>query len=102
MSYDATRPMVWSRWMPCSPVREIHNGGMSRTRSSSERTMSGISSRTENAKIYVCGNANTMAPGVRTALIQVFRMNTGVSTDGNNWLAGLRADGRFLEDIWGG
>jgi cytochrome P450/NADPH-cytochrome P450 reductase len=55
-----------------------------------------------NAKIYVCGNANTMAPGVRTALIQVFRMNTGVSTDGNNWLAGLRADGRFLEDIWGG
>jgi cytochrome P450/NADPH-cytochrome P450 reductase len=56
----------------------------------------------KRAKIYVCGNANTMAPGVRTALIQVFRMNTGASTDGNNWLAGLRADGRFLEDIWGG
>ena len=56
----------------------------------------------KNANIYVCGNANTMAPGVRTALIQVFRMNTGASTDGNNWLAGLRADGRFLEDIWGG
>jgi cytochrome P450 / NADPH-cytochrome P450 reductase len=50
----------------------------------------------------VCGNANTMAPGVRTALIQVFRMNTDASMDGNNWLAGLRADGRFLEDIWGG
>jgi cytochrome P450/NADPH-cytochrome P450 reductase len=56
----------------------------------------------KNANIYVCGNANTMAPGVRTALIQVFRMNTDASTDGNNWLAGLRADGRFLEDIWGG
>jgi cytochrome P450 / NADPH-cytochrome P450 reductase len=56
----------------------------------------------QNANIYVCGNANTMAPGVRTALIQVFRMNSGASTDGNNWLAGLRADGRFLEDIWGG
>ena len=56
----------------------------------------------KNANIYVCGNANTMAPGVRTALIQVFRMNTGASMDGNNWLAGLRADGRFLEDIWGG
>jgi cytochrome P450 / NADPH-cytochrome P450 reductase len=50
----------------------------------------------------VCGNANTMAPGVRTALIQVFRMKSGASTDGNSWLAGLRADGRFLEDIWGG
>jgi cytochrome P450 / NADPH-cytochrome P450 reductase len=55
----------------------------------------------KNANIYVCGNANTMAPGVRTALIQVFRMNTDAATDGNNWLAGLRADGRFLEDIWG-
>ena len=55
----------------------------------------------KNANIYVCGNANTMAPGVRTALIQVFRMNSDASTDGNNWLAGLRA-GRFLEDIWGG
>jgi cytochrome P450 / NADPH-cytochrome P450 reductase len=55
-----------------------------------------------NANIYVCGNANTMAPGVRTALIQVFRMKSEQSTDGNNWLAGLRSDGRFLEDIWGG
>jgi cytochrome P450/NADPH-cytochrome P450 reductase len=56
----------------------------------------------KRAKIYVCGNANTMAPGVRTSLIQVFRMNSDASRDGNNWLAGLRADGRFLEDIWGG
>jgi cytochrome P450 / NADPH-cytochrome P450 reductase len=54
------------------------------------------------ANIYVCGNANTMAPGVRTALIQVLRMKSRTSTDGNNWLAGLRADRRFLEDIWGG
>jgi cytochrome P450/NADPH-cytochrome P450 reductase len=56
----------------------------------------------KRANIYVCGNANTMAPGVRTALIQVFRMNSDASADGNNWLAGLRAEGRFLEDIWGG
>jgi cytochrome P450 / NADPH-cytochrome P450 reductase len=70
----------------------------------------------QRANIYVCGNANTMAPGVRTALIQVFRMKASelrasasheqlqksASMDGNNWLAGLRAEGRFLEDIWGG
>jgi cytochrome P450/NADPH-cytochrome P450 reductase len=56
----------------------------------------------EQANIYVCGNANTMAPGVRTALIEVHRMHTEPSTDGLNWLAGLRAEGRFLEDIWGG
>jgi cytochrome P450/NADPH-cytochrome P450 reductase len=56
----------------------------------------------EEAHIYVCGNANTIAPGVRTALIEVHRMHTEPSTDGLNWLAGLRAEGRFLEDIWGG
>jgi hypothetical protein len=28
-------------------------------------------------------------------------MHTEPSTDGLNWLAGLRAEGRFLEDIWG-
>jgi cytochrome P450/NADPH-cytochrome P450 reductase len=57
----------------------------------------------EQANVYVCGNANTMAPGVRTALIEVFRMHTDPpSRDGNNWLAGLRTEGRFLEDIWGG
>ena len=56
----------------------------------------------QRANIYVCGNANTMAPGVRTALIQVFQMNSSSAMDGNNWLAGLRAEGRFLEDIWGG
>jgi hypothetical protein len=39
---------------------------------------------------------------VDAGLIQVFRMKSGVSTDGNTWLARLRADGRFLEDIWGG
>jgi cytochrome P450 / NADPH-cytochrome P450 reductase len=50
----------------------------------------------------VCGTANTMAPGIRIALIQVLRMHSGAAIDGNNWLAGLRADGRFLEDIWGG
>jgi cytochrome P450/NADPH-cytochrome P450 reductase len=55
----------------------------------------------EQANIYVCGNANTMAPGVRTALIEVHRMHAEPSTDGLNWLASLRAEGRFLEDIWG-
>jgi len=29
-------------------------------------------------------------------------MNSSSAMDGNNWLAGLRAEGRFLEDIWGG
>ena len=56
-----------------------------RTHHRTGRTMSGISSQ-QRANIYVCGNANTMAPGVRTALIQVFRMKSGVC-DGRQQLA---------------
>ena len=55
-----------------------------------------------DAVVYVCGNAATMAPGVRAALVAVFRDRTGADTTaGEAWLAGLRADGRYLEDIWG-
>jgi hypothetical protein len=39
---------------------------------------------------------------IATSLPEVFRMNSEPSTDGNNWRAGLRAEGRILEDIWGG
>ncbi|WP_433030038.1 bifunctional cytochrome P450/NADPH--P450 reductase [Actinomycetospora sp. CA-053990] len=56
----------------------------------------------EDAVVYVCGNASTMAPGVRAALVAVFRAKTGAGeADGEAWLAGLRASNRYLEDIWG-
>ena len=56
----------------------------------------------EGAVVYVCGNASTMAPGVRAALIAVFRAKTGAGeADGEAWLAGLRTTERYLEDIWG-
>ncbi|NMO91542.1 cytochrome P450 [Actinomycetospora sp. TBRC 11914] len=56
----------------------------------------------QDAVVYVCGNASTMAPGVRAALVAVFRAKTGAGeADGNAWLAGLRASNRYLEDIWG-
>ncbi|GAA4801668.1 bifunctional P-450/NADPH--P450 reductase [Actinomycetospora chlora] len=52
--------------------------------------------------VYVCGNASTMAPGVRAALVAVFRAKTGAGeADGEAWLAGLRSSNRYLEDIWG-
>ena len=55
-----------------------------------------------DAVVLVCGNASTMAPGVRAALISVFRAKTGAgAADGAAWLAGLRATDRYLEDIWG-
>ncbi|MDL5155508.1 bifunctional cytochrome P450/NADPH--P450 reductase [Actinomycetospora termitidis] len=55
-----------------------------------------------DAVVYVCGNAATMAPGVRAALADVFRTRTGAGdADAEAWFAGLRAQGRYLEDIWG-
>src|SRR5690242_14163483 len=41
-----------------------------------------------------------MTPGVRAALAAVFRAKTGAG-EADAWLAGLRASGRYLEDIWG-
>jgi cytochrome P450 / NADPH-cytochrome P450 reductase len=56
----------------------------------------------QGAVVYVCGNASTMAPGVRAALTDVYRAKTGASeAAGETWLAGLRAEQRYLEDIWG-
>ncbi|MFL6115002.1 MAG: cytochrome, partial [Catenulispora sp.] len=55
-----------------------------------------------DAVVLVCGNASTMAPGVRAALVSVFRAKTGAGeADAAAWLAGLRANDRYLEDIWG-
>jgi cytochrome P450/NADPH-cytochrome P450 reductase len=55
-----------------------------------------------DAVVLVCGNASTMAPGVRAALVAVFRAKTGAgAADGEAWLAGLRTSNRYLEDIWG-
>ena len=55
------------------------------------------------AATFVCGNANTMAPGVRAALADIYRQHTGRSSaQAQEWLTEMRAADRFLEDIWGG
>jgi cytochrome P450/NADPH-cytochrome P450 reductase len=57
----------------------------------------------QNAAIFLCGNANTMAPAVRATLVDIFQEKGGGSAaDGEAWLADLRAADRFVEDIWGG
>ncbi|MGY1704565.1 bifunctional cytochrome P450/NADPH--P450 reductase [Geodermatophilus sp. SYSU D00697] len=57
----------------------------------------------QGAVVLVCGNAATIAPGVRSALVRVFRERTGTGeADAQAWLAGLRAADRLVEDIWGG
>ena len=57
----------------------------------------------QEAAVFVCGNASTIAPGVRASLTQIFRDHTGTGdADAQAWLAGLRSSDRFVEDIWGG
>ena len=56
-----------------------------------------------DAVVLVCGNAATIAPGVRASLASIYRERTGASEgDADAWLADLRSAGRLVEDIWGG
>ena len=76
---------------------------LDRSRRGVELTTYGRAVIKRGAAVFVCGNANTMAPGVRAALADIFRQHTGgTSAQAQDWLADLRADDRFLEDIWGG
>jgi cytochrome P450/NADPH-cytochrome P450 reductase len=57
----------------------------------------------EGAVVFVCGNAATIAPGVRRSLLHIFREKTSTTeADAEAWLSGLGAADRFVEDIWGG
>mgnify|MGYP003824597583 CR=1 FL=1 len=52
--------------------------------------------------VYVCGNARTLAPGVRAALTQIAADKLGLGgAAGEDWLTDLRRQQRYLEDIWG-
>jgi cytochrome P450/NADPH-cytochrome P450 reductase len=54
-----------------------------------------------DAVVLVCGNAATIAPGVRRSLTHIYRERSAAA-DAEAWLADLRTTGRFVEDIWGG
>jgi cytochrome P450/NADPH-cytochrome P450 reductase len=57
----------------------------------------------QGAVVLVCGNAATIAPGVRRSLTHIFRERTGTTeADAETWLSGLRSTDRLVEDIWGG
>ena len=56
----------------------------------------------KGAQIFVCGNARTLAPGVCATLQDIYATKTGATADeAESWLARLRRDHRYLEDIWG-
>ncbi|MFE2553087.1 bifunctional cytochrome P450/NADPH--P450 reductase [Streptomyces sp. NPDC059355] len=55
------------------------------------------------ARIHVCGDGSRMAPGVREAFRRLYVRHSG--KDGaaaSEWLRGLMADGRYVEDVYVG
>ncbi|MYW69987.1 cytochrome P450 [Streptomyces sp. SID8379] len=56
------------------------------------------------ARVYVCGDGARMAPGVRAAFRDLYRVHTPDADEAaaEQWLAGLVAEGRYVEDVYGG
>ncbi|GAA2296091.1 cytochrome P450 [Streptomyces kunmingensis] len=56
------------------------------------------------ARVYVCGDGARMAPGVRAAFRDLYRKHVpgADATAAEQWLAELVADGRYVEDVYGG
>ncbi|WP_328877524.1 bifunctional cytochrome P450/NADPH--P450 reductase [Streptomyces sp. NBC_00299] len=54
------------------------------------------------ARVYVCGDGSRMAPGVREAFRTLYRERTPGADDAaaGQWLDGLVADGRYVEDVY--
>ncbi|QGV81256.1 cytochrome P450 [Streptomyces ficellus] len=56
------------------------------------------------ARVYVCGDASRMAPGVRDAFRALYVRHTPGADDeaARTWLDRLVTDGRYVEDVYGG
>ncbi|MFI5699964.1 cytochrome P450 [Streptomyces xanthochromogenes] len=55
------------------------------------------------ARVYVCGDGNRMAPGVRAAFRELYAQRTGASAEeAGAWLNRLTAEGRYVEDVYAG
>jgi cytochrome P450/NADPH-cytochrome P450 reductase len=54
------------------------------------------------ARVYVCGDGSRMAPGVRETFRTLYRKHTpgADETAAEQWLDGLVADGRYVEDVY--
>lgn len=53
------------------------------------------------AHIYICGDADNMAPDVHAALIEVIAKHGGQSKDdATAWLKNLMSDGRYARDVY--
>ncbi|KAJ6496413.1 cytochrome P450 [Mycena sanguinolenta] len=53
-----------------------------------------------NGRVYVCGSAARVGEGVRQSLMRIAEQVGGVA-DPVGWLAGLKKEGRYSEDVFG-
>ncbi|MFA4929949.1 MAG: assimilatory sulfite reductase (NADPH) flavoprotein subunit, partial [Patulibacter sp.] len=55
----------------------------------------------EGARIYVCGDANAMAPDVHSTLAEIVVEHGGLDAEGaEEYLSGLKRDHRYLLDVY--
>jgi cytochrome P450 / NADPH-cytochrome P450 reductase len=53
--------------------------------------------------VYVCGDGARMAPAVRRAFLDIYRARSGADKNqAQDWLTGLVAADRYVEDVWAG
>jgi cytochrome P450/NADPH-cytochrome P450 reductase len=56
---------------------------------------------TQGGVVYVCGDAATMAPAVEQAFLAICSDKRGIGDgEAKAWLAKMKADARYLVDIW--
>lgn len=56
----------------------------------------------DGASIYICGDANKMAPDVRKTFAAIYQEKTGqTAQEAEQWLEALVANNRYLVDVWG-
>jgi cytochrome P450 / NADPH-cytochrome P450 reductase len=55
------------------------------------------------AIVYVCGDGGRMEPGVKAALVAIYRERAGADADaGQRWIDDLGAKNRYVLDVWAG
>jgi cytochrome P450/NADPH-cytochrome P450 reductase len=57
----------------------------------------------QGAIIYVCGDGGKMEPGVKAALVAIYRERSGADAEAaQRWIDDLGAKNRYVLDVWAG
>jgi len=57
----------------------------------------------QGAIVYVCGDGGKMEPGVKAAIVAIYRERSGAdAAAGQRWIDDLGANNRYVLDVWAG